>query len=305
MSMRITTGMIASTTLRDLQYNESRLSSLQQQLSSGKQITKPSDDPYGTSRALGLSGELAGLQQYQRTVGDGTAWLNTADTALSKVSDVLQRARELLVQGSTDSAGPQSRAAIADEIDQLTDSVKQEANVQYAGHYIFSGTATTTAPYTLGTASDAYTGNTGTITREIGPGVQLPINTDISGLLGNGQAAADNKLLDTLRDIASDLRSSTPAAATALRGTDLQRLDTNMDTLNALRADVGARTNRLSIADSRLQALEENTTGLLSDTVNADVAKTITDYSTQQAAYNAALRAGANIVQASLLDFLR
>jgi flagellar hook-associated protein 3 FlgL len=304
MSMRITTGMVAATTLRDLEANQSRLSSLQQQLSSGKRITQPSDDPYGTSRALGLSGELAGLQQYQRTVGDGTAWLNTADTALSKISDVLQRARELLVQGSSDSTGLQSRAAIADEIDQLTESVKQEANVQYAGHYVFSGTATTTSPYALGSASDAYAGDSGTITREIGPNVLLGINTDISGLLGNGQAAADNKLLDTLRDIATDLRSGAPTAGAALRGTDLQRLDANMDTLNALRADVGARANRLTIAGSRLQALEENTTNLLSQTEDADVAKTITDYTTQQAAYNAALRAGANIVQSSLLDFL-
>jgi flagellar hook-associated protein 3 FlgL len=305
MSMRITTGMVASSTLRDLQDDVGRLSSLQEKLSSGKQITKPSDDPYGTSRALGLSGELAGIQQFQRNVGDGTAWLNTADTAMSKISDVLQRARELLVQGSTDSAGPQARSAIADEIDQLTDSVKQEANVQYAGHYVFSGTATTTAPYTLGPASDAFAGNTATITREIGPQVGVPINSDISSLLGNGQSAGDNKLLDTLRDIASDLRSPTPAAATALRGTDIQRLDANMDALNALRADVGARTNRLAIADSRLQSLEGNTTQLLSDTQDADVAKTITDYSTQQAAYDAALRAGANIVQSSLLDFLR
>jgi flagellar hook-associated protein 3 FlgL len=304
MSMRITTGMVAATTLRDLEANQSRLSSLQQQLSSGKRITQPSDDPYGTSRALGLSGELTGLQQYQRSVGDGTAWLTTADTALSKISDVLQRARELLIQGASDSATAQSRSAIADEIDQLTDSVKQEANVQYAGHYVFSGTATTTAPYTLGSASDAYAGDAGTITRELGPGVQVTVNSDISSLLGNGQTAADNKLLDTLRDVASDLRASTPASAGALRSADLQRLDANMDTLNALRADVGARMNRFAIADSRLQALEENTTNLLSQTQDADVAKTITDYTTQQAAYNAALRAGANIVQSSLLDFL-
>jgi flagellar hook-associated protein 3 FlgL len=303
MSMRVTTLMSSRATLRDLNDGFSRLTRLQNQLSSGKQITRPSDDPYGTSRALSLRGELGGLDQFQRNVDDGTGWLNTSDTALGQMSDALARVRELLVQGGTDTAGPSSRSAIADEIDQLAESVKQEANVQYGGRYVFSGTATDTAPYALG-GSDRYAGDTGTITRAIGPGVELPINTDVRALLGDGQGASDAKLLNTLRDISDHLRSGTAVDADALRTTDLQRLDANLDTLNGIRADVGARTNRLAIAGSRLSGLALNTTQLLSDTEDADMAATITQYTTQQAAYSAALKAGANIVQMSLLDFL-
>jgi len=303
MSMRVTTLMSSRATLRDLNDGLSRLTRLQNQLSSGKQITRPSDDPYGASRALSLRGELGGLDQYQRNVDDGIGWLNTSDTALGQMSDVLARVRELLVQGSTDTAGPSSRAAIADEIDQLAESVKQEADVQYGGRYVFSGTATDTAPYALGGA-DTYVGDAGTITRAIGPGVEIPINADVRALLGDGQGARDDKLLHTLRDIADHLRGSTTADADALRGTDLQRLDAGLDTLNGIRADVGARTNRLSVAGSRLSGLALNTTKLLSDTEDADMAQTITQYTTQQAAYSAALKAGANIVQTSLLDFL-
>ncbi|HZV72918.1 MAG TPA: flagellar hook-associated protein FlgL [Conexibacter sp.] len=303
MSMRVTSLMSARAMVRDLNDNLSRVSDLQQRLSTGKQITKPSDDPYGTSRALALRGELGGLDQYTRNVDDGTGWLNTSDTALGQVSDVLGRVRELLVQGGNDTAGPAARSAMADEIDQLAESVKQEANVQYGGRYVFSGTATDTAPYPLG-GPDRYAGDAGTITRAIGPQVEVPINTDIHALLGDGQAARDDKLLNTLRDISDHLRGGTAADAAALRGTDLQRLDANADTLNGIRADVGARTNRLAIASSRLSGLQLNTTQLLSQTEDADMAKTITDYTTQQAAYNAALRAGANIVQSSLLDFL-
>jgi flagellar hook-associated protein 3 FlgL len=305
MTMRITTNMVAAVTLRDLTQDFSSLSALQDKLSSGRRITKPSDDPYGTSRALGLAGDLVGLQQYQRNVDDGSSWLSTSDTALSKVSDVLQRARELLVQAGNDSTGAQSRTAIAAEIDQLTESVKQEADIRYAGQYVFSGTATATAPYVQG-GSDAYQGDAGSVTRTIGPGVQVQVNGDVHSLLGDGQAANDGKLLDTLRDIADDLRNPSLAAGGAnLRGTDLQRLDASMDTLNGLRADVGARLNRLALAGDRLQTLEGDTTQQLSDVQDADIAKTITDYSTQQAAYEAALRAGAHIVQSSLLDFLR
>lgn len=302
--MRITTLMTTRATLRDLNDGMSRLTRLQGQLSSGKQITRPSDDPYGASRALSLRGELAGLDQLQRNVADGIGWLNTSDTALGQMSDVLARVRELLVNGGSDTTGPASRSALADEIDQLTESVKQEANVQYGGRYVFSGTATDTAPYALG-GGDGYVGDAGTITRAIGPQVEIGINTDVRALLGDGQAARDDKLLHTLRDISAHLRGGTPADADALRGTDLQRLDANLDVLNGIRADVGARTNRLAIADSRLSGLALNSTQLLTDVEDADMAQTITQYTTQQAAYSASLKAGANIVQNSLLDFLR
>ncbi|HEX7292507.1 MAG TPA: flagellar hook-associated protein FlgL [Conexibacter sp.] len=303
MSMRVTTLMSSRATLRDLNDGLGRLTRLQGQLSSGKQITRPSDDPYGTSRALALRGELGGLDQFQRNVDDGTAWLNTCDTALGQMSDVMQRVRELLVQGANDTAGPAERSAMADEIDQLTESVKQEANVQYGGRSVFSGTATDTSPYVLGGA-DRYQGDAGVITRAIGPGVQIPINTDVSGLLGDGQAAGDDRLLNTLRDISDHLRGGTTADADALRGTDLQRLDASIDVLNGIRADVGARTNRLAVAGNRLSGIALDATRLLSEVEDADMAETITQYTTQQAAYSAALKAGANILQSSLLDFL-
>lgn len=303
MSMRVTTLMSSRAVVRDLHEGLGRLSQLQGRLSSGKQITRPSDDPYGTSRALALRGELAGLEQHRRNVGDGIGWLNTTDTALSQISDSLQRVRELLVQAGNDAAGPQARAAIADEIDQLIDGIKQEANVQYGGRYVFAGTATATAPWPLGRA-DAYAGDAGTITRGIGPHVELAINTDLRALLGDGQAARDDRLLHVLRDVADHLRGGTAADADALRGADLRRLEATLDVLNGIRADVGARANRLAVAESRLGSLQVNTTRLLSETEDADMAQTITDYTTQQAAYTAALRAGANIVQSSLLDFL-
>lgn len=303
MSMRVTTMMSTRAIVRDLNDGLGRLSDLQQRLSSGKQITRPSDDPYGATRALALRGELAGLEQHQRTVADGIGWLETSETALGKIADSLHRVRELLVRAGNDAAGPQARAAIADEIDQLIDAVKQEANVQYGGRYVFAGTATDTAPWPLG-GPDAYGGDAGTITREIGPHVELAINVDMHALLGDGQAAGDDQLLHVLRDISDHLRSGSPADADALRTVDLRRLDASFDKLNGIRADTGARTNRLETADARLSSLAINTTRLLTLTEDADMAATITAYTTQQAAYTAALRAGSNIVQSSLLDFL-
>jgi flagellar hook-associated protein 3 FlgL len=124
-------------------------------------------------------------------------------------------------------------------------------------------------------------------------------------VLGSGQGAADGKLLNVLRDISQHLKSGTTVDANTLRTTDLKGLDTSLDTINTVRATVGATTNRLASADGRLQQVEESTTKLLSDVEDADMAKTYTDFSMQQSVYQSALRAGSNIVQQSLLDFLR
>jgi flagellar hook-associated protein 3 FlgL len=304
MSTRITSNMIQRSVLADLNDISNRLSKTQQRMSSGKQITRPSDDPYGTSRALSLRTDIAGTQQYQRNVGEATAWQSVTDSALSKITEAVQRARDLAVQGASDSAGQAARNAAAAEIDQLIESVKQEANASYGGRYVFSGTATNTAPYAVA-GTDTYQGDTAAVAREIGPGVSVQVNVIGQSLLGDGQSAADGKLLNVLRDISQHLKSGITADANSLRTTDLQKLDTNLDALSQTRATVGATTNRLESADSRLQEVEESLTKLLSNVEDADMAQTYTDFSMQQSVYQSALHAGANIVQQSLLDFLQ
>jgi flagellar hook-associated protein 3 FlgL len=169
-----------------------------------------------------------------------------------------------------------------------------------AGRSLFAGTATNVKPYD--TASDAYNGDTGDIVHTIGPGVSVVVNVRASDVLGDG---TDGKMINTLRDIAAHLRSGTPADDAALKGSDIVAIDKSLDTLLSARAQVGAVANPLSAADDRLAELQENAKGLLSKTEDADMAATLIDYSMQQSVYQSALRAGAGIVQASLLDFLR
>ena len=133
--------------------------------------------------------------------------------------------------------------------------------------------------------------------------MSVQINTPGASVLGSG-APGDGGLISTLRTISQHLRSGTTADADSLRTTDLKALDSSLDAVSSARAVNGATTNRLSSASDRLSQLEQSTTSLLSDTQDADMAKTMIDFSMQQTVYQSALRAGANIVQASLLDFL-
>jgi len=303
MTMRVTEGMTSRSVLQDLGNARTRLSTLEREISSTKRISKPSDDPFGTGRTLQLSSELEGFKQYKSNVSDGTGWVTATEASLSHITETLQRARELLVQGGNDSNGQVAREGIAAEIEALTEAVKQEANATYDGRFIFSGTETETRPYELG-ANDEYSGNEGSIKRVIGTGVELPINVNIKELLGEGNAAGDNKLLDVMRDIVTDLRGGTGENAENLRGTDLARLSENLDELTRMRAVVGATTDRLSTASTRLEQLEEASLTQLSAVRDTDMPEAIVEYSTQQTAYETALRAAANIIQPSLLDFL-
>ncbi|MDP8943020.1 MAG: flagellar hook-associated protein FlgL [Actinomycetota bacterium] len=306
MAHRISNLMLSRSVVADANAAAMRLAETRRELSSGKRIERPSDDPLGANRALGLRTDLDGVRQHRRNIAEATGWLNAADSALARITDMAHRVHELTVQGATDSATPTARAAIALELDHLAEGMKQEASTQYAGRYVFSGAQTLTKPYAAGGAgADAYLGDGAGIAREIGPGVSVQVNTTGSRVLGSGQVAADGKLLNVVRDIADRLRSGTAADINALRTTDLARLAAATDALVSERAAVGGTTNRLEAANARLVELEESATKLLSETEDTDMAEAMVRFSMQQSVYQSALRSGAVIVQASLMDFLR
>jgi flagellar hook-associated protein 3 FlgL len=308
MSTRITSSMTTRSVLSDLNRIAAQQDLTRRQMSSGKAITKPSDDPYGAARAMSLRTDLAGVKQHQRNVDEAQSWMSATSTTLSSITDLAQKARELTVQGATDTLSQSGRDAIADQIDQLIAGMKQEGNATYDGRYVLGGSRTNTPPYdsTLTktdpsvTTNDAYSGDAASQLREIGPGVTLAVNVHGDEVLGGASGSTGN-LLGVLRDIATHLRSGDTAA---LGGGDIKAVSDQIDNLLAVQARVGAGMNRLDTASSRLAQIEESTTSMLSNTEDADMAEVITNYSTQQAVYQSALNAGARIVQTSLLDFL-
>jgi flagellar hook-associated protein 3 FlgL len=301
---RVTQQMTAQNLLTNINSALNQLDNTQQELSTGKKINQPSDNPYGTSLALQLNNQLSNLTGYSNNVTDGTGWAQAGNAALSDITNSVQRIRELVVSAAN---GPQNQTdlnADAAEVNQLIDQIKQDANTQYNGQYVFSGSATSTAPYQSG-SNDAYAGNNGTVSRQIGPGTSLAINSNLGSVLGSGQTtsgqpAGDGLLMNTLRNISDAMQSGDSTSLNA----DLTSLDSNFNTLTGIAAQTGAVQDRLQMAASRIQTLQTSDTQVLSNTQDADMASTEISFSTQQAALTAALQAGANIVQESLMNFL-
>jgi flagellar hook-associated protein 3 FlgL len=293
---RITALMTSRNILADINAANARLRKTQEQLASGKILNKPSDDPSEVARAMQLRTDLEGAQQFQQNASEASGWTDVTDSALASIADVLMRVRELTVQGANGSAGPESHGAIAQELTQLIDSVKTAGNASYGGRYVFSGSSTDTPPFAMG-ADDTYYGNAQDVYRQIGPGVTVPVNIPGNAAVGTGTTG----ILGTMRGILADVQAGDHQALS----TRLGALDTRLDELNAVRAKVGATGSRVEIANARLAEYEGTALQLLNDTESVDIAKAMIDFSTHQAAMQAGLKAGAEVVQASLLDFLR
>jgi flagellar hook-associated protein 3 FlgL len=308
MSTRITNNMMSRSVLSDLNDIAAKQAQTRREMSSGKAITKPSDDPYAAGRALSLRSELAGIKQHERNVEEAQGWMTVTSTALSQITDMAQTARQLVVQGSTDTLPQESRNAIADQIDQLIAGMKQEANATYDGRYVLGGNRTNVRPYDATATTtdpsippnDAYAGDSANQLREIGPRVTMVVNVHGDEVLGGAPGATGN-MLGVLRDIATHLRAGDTAK---LGSDDLKAMQGQIDNLLSVESRVGAGMNRLETASGRLQEIEESTMSMLSNTEDADMAETLVNFSTQQAVYQSALNAGARIVQTSLLAFL-
>jgi flagellar hook-associated protein 3 FlgL len=296
--MRVTHNTIASSVLANLQGNISRLGETQQRLSSGKQINRPSDSPGGTVSAMEMRSQIATNKQYVRNADDGEGWLNAADTALQNASDQVIRARGLVLQGmSTGSNGPQARQALADEIRHIRESIRGIANTSYLDRPVFAGSTKEPEAYPAAyPAPVVFNGDGADVMRTVGANTKVPVNVDGGIVFGD---AADS-IFHVLDDIATALETD----PSALSG-ELARLDAKATSIRTGLSTVGARTNQLERMRRTADDTILNITKSLSDVEDVDLPQTITELQLQQTAYQAALAAGARVVQPSLVDFLR
>lgn len=144
--MRITNRMMTNNMLSNISANKNRLSTLEEQYSTGLKIQKPSEDPIVAVRALKLRTNLSELNQYyEKNIPDAKAWMDVTEGAMKVVSDILQQMNTYCVQGSNDTLTKNDRDSIAKNLEQLKDQIYQEGNSNYAGRYVFTGYKTDTS----------------------------------------------------------------------------------------------------------------------------------------------------------------
>lgn len=305
--MRITNNMLSRNLLRNLEAAQGRMDELQNQMSTGHRISRPSDDPVGIENALRIKTNIAMVKQWSNNVNEALGYMNTTDSIMGEMTSMLQRIRELAVQGASDTTPPDARAGIATEVRQLAEQLRVVANTKIGTKYIFSGTNTAQEP--MPTPSSSWQGNSDPVNFQVGNNVSVDITVDGQDLFTNetggtvnGQGLfANSSFSGVLDDLATALETNDTNGISA----SLDGLDQNIDKVLQLRAGLGARINRMTAIRDQLDATAYNLEQNLSDIQDADMAKTIVDFKNQENVFRAALSVGAQIIQPSLVDFMK
>lgn len=293
--MRVTYNAIANSILKNLSNNLTMLEKLQSQLSSGKKIIKPSDDPVSTSRIMELRSTLNTNSQYNRNIDFLETELNVADKALQNLSSALSRIRSLAVRGSSDSLSQEDRNAIAGEVNQIIDYIVQIGNTDIGGRYIFGGYKTTSAPLERIDDTILYKGDNNTRQIEVSNSVIIEASPSGKSLF------IDTEMFDTLISLKNALLNGNTAYINNLIG----KVDSIMDKIGSELSSLGARLNRVELTKDLLSDKSIRYTDLLSKQEDIEIEEVVLKLYAQQNIYQASLIAASRAIQPSLIDYLR
>lgn len=340
---RITSSMLVSNYMNNMKRNLGNMSTLQNQLSSGKVINRASDNPYTATRIMQLNSEIAANKQYNSNINDTSNWLDTTDTALAQAGNVFSRIRELMVKAGNGAYGKDEITTIKDEIVEKTKELGQILNSSFDGNYIFGGTKSTSKPITVdsngninyadkngaplttdGTTTNTLASNIKSSDdgyKQIGTGLKAEIATGV--IVDYNKTAKDvlefkdsdtgasiyvpELLTNIIKDLGVAAGNDSALAKTAignLTGTYLTQMDSSIKNLLQCRASVGAMQNRMDSAAENNEDQTYNMTSILSETGDVDFTQKTMEYSVAQTVYTASLQTSAKVLSRTLLDYL-
>lgn len=297
--MRVTQGMLSNNMLKNLQNSNANMSKYMDQLSTGKKINLPSDDPVVAMKGMNYRSQVLEIEQFQRNTSEVHNWMDNTDAALNTATQALQRLRELAVQASNDTNDAQERESIMREAEELKQHLIDTAKTQVNGKYIFNGTDTNNPPEIN---EDGFIPtNTDKVRIEVAPGdIRLEANVDPEAVFGDGLFGNIQSFIDILGIDRGEEEGSQAEIQDSIKN-----LNDGINQIIDTRAELGAKMNRLELVENRLAEQEIVATKTMSVNEDIDYAEAITKLITQESLHRAALSAGSRIIQPSLVDFLR
>lgn len=296
--MRVTNNMLISNMMKNIYSNLKRLEKVNDEMASGKKFRMPSDNPVGVARSLKLRADLNENDRFKRNAEDALSWLETTETAIMQIKEVLQRVRELTVQGANGVLSPEDSQKIADEAAQLRDQLVSIGNSTYMGKHIFAGYKTDVAPVQLDTDNSfLYMGDSGQIMYQVGVSDILQANITADEIFSPG----GKDLLEDMESLIDALGIGDPETI----GNFLGDLDVHLENVLTMVSETGAKVNRMELVVNRLEDENLNFTSLLSKNEDVDMAEVIIRLKSEENVYMAALAGGSRIIQPTLVDFLR
>lgn len=287
--MRITDSLRFGGLQANIEGSLEKLNTVQNQISTGKQLTRFSDNATGASQSLTFRAALGDNAQYQRDSDAAKSFLSASDSALGSATDLIHAARQIAVRGANSDLGPEEFAALSSQVDGLTTQLTQLANSDLHGKYLFGGTNTKAAPYDN---AQNYQGNAQSVTATIGPNAQVALNGDGSQTFGPAFAA--------LQSLKAHLATGDAAGISQ----DIAVVDSGLSTFSAARAALGAKLNQVDGTQSRLKRAQGEYEAAVSNIEDVDLATAYVQLQSAQNVYQASLSTTAKAFQYSLVDYL-
>lgn len=306
--MRITNNTITYNFLTSLNKSLERQNTIQEQLSDGKSIHRPSDDPVKAIRSLRFNSNLKQNDQFTQNLKDARSWMETTDSAMSDLSSVMINIKELVVQASTGSNPQDAVQTIGKSVDNLINQIITIGNTKLGDRYVFSGQTDKTQPFKRDDTAVppiSYAGDSSKISMPIQPGTANP-NQDSVNLTGiDIFGAGGTEVLNHLMEIKQHLDSGTIADQNWLSTTGLEYVDTDHANMLQSQTELGTRMSAYDMALNMLEGQNVVITGDVSANEDLDIPKAIIDFKNSENIYKTALSVGARIMPTSLADFLR
>jgi flagellar hook-associated protein 3 FlgL len=308
--MRVTTFGANAQYLNNLNSVMDTYQNLEQELATGRSLNQPSDNPVAMSQDIQLQTSQTLTNEWSANATAALSKMQTADSIMGQLQTVLGNIRTQLVQAMNGTNTTQDIQNIGKNVFQMVNNVVQLANTNDGESYIFAGTNGKNPPLTMATTAPGSNlfqppnwNGQGNLSVTIGNNVTLDVNIDGSVLFNTSpDGGITPSLLNTLQAINNDLNSNPPN--TANLDHDLANLDTNIDNVSAMRADLGGRMNRAQAAQTQMAAMSKNLQIQQGQVEDANIAQVVTQLTTQQTVYQAALASGKNLILSTLADVL-
>jgi flagellar hook-associated protein 3 FlgL len=299
--LRITDSQQNDRLTAEIAAQRQRLALAQEQISTGKRINQPSDDPFGAAAVIEINTSKAALDQFSRSATAANNSLSVADGALNSYEQTLDHASSLLSQGITSFTSQDGRNAIATQLDSLRQTILNVANIQSQGEYVFGGTRQNVPPFDPTTQALAA-GPTAAQLIQLEPGA-APITAGVTA--DSVFANANGTIFAALTAASAALRGTGNAAADqATLNTSLQQVSTFLQQSSVARTQLGSSLEAAQAASSRINGDSLSLQTSASNIESADFAKASTDLVTAQTSLQAILEAQAQSKGKSLLDLI-
>ena len=301
--MQLGTNQFFQTQVTSQNDLQSQIGKIQEQVSSGKSILVPSDNPGGYTTAARLSRSEASIQQYSRNISVAKSRLGQEDTVLSSSANILSRLNELTIAGSNGTNSQASRTAIADEMTQLSDQLMALGNTKDPnGDYLFGGYKTKNPPFITTADGVAYVGDTGRKEVELAQGFSTPTSSNGNEIFMNASRDASGKPISIFQVIKN---ATTQLATGNLTSDNVSQIQTAIDHNSAYQSICGSRLQKVDNIDQNSQDLLLNVQQDKSAIEDADLTKLATELQQKTLTLNASESVFAKVAQLSLFNYLK